>query len=112
MSNYTSLTSIREFEVALAENKATLVYFSHKRCNVCHVLKPKVKLLIQNEFSKVRLFSVDTEENAEIAAQNRIFTVPTLIVYFEGKEFYKKSRNLGMDELRSALKRPYQLMFD
>jgi len=108
---YTELTSIDEFKELIKENEASLIYFSHEKCNVCKVLKPKVAELINNKFPSIKLYYADTVKYPEIAAQNSIFVVPTLLIYFDGKEFFRKSRNIGLSELEEMISRPYQLIF-
>lgn len=88
-----------------------LAYFSTVECGVCKVLKPKVEEMIFREFPEIKLVYVEINQSPEIAAQNRIFTVPVVLVYFEGREFFRKSRNFGVDELRNELIRPYSLLF-
>ena len=95
----------------MAERPAVLAYFSTTECNVCKVLKPKVMELVLSEFFQISLVYVETNLQPEVAAQNRIFAVPTLLVFFDGKEYIRKSRNFGLDELRKELLRPYRLMF-
>ncbi|MEE4197009.1 MAG: thioredoxin family protein [Bacteroidales bacterium] len=108
IKNITSLD-----QLATARNqKGCLVYFSHDKCNVCKVLKPKVHQLLNEYFPHLEMYYCDTEHYPQIAAQNSIFTVPTLIIFFDGKEFFRKSRNIGLEELKNELKRPYSLMFE
>ncbi len=108
---YQNIEDLQEFEKLVADKQALLAWFSTTDCNVCKVLKPKVMELILSEFPEISLVYVETSQQPEIAAQNRIFAVPTLIVYFAGKEFIRKSRNFGLNELRQELQRPYNLMF-
>ncbi len=107
-----SITSIEEFNSTIKTNAGALVYFSHDKCNVCKVLKPKIKQLLQDNFPQIKMFYADTVIYPEIAAQNSIFTVPTILIFFDGKEFLRKSRNIGIEELRKEINRPYNLMFD
>lgn len=108
---YISVKSIEEFNQAAEANDAALFYFSHEHCNVCKVLKPKIAELINSEFPNIALYYADTVHYPEVAGQNSIFTVPTLLVYFMGKESIRRSRNIGIDELSKLLERPYQLIF-
>ncbi len=108
---YIELKSLEEFEAAKKDNVAILVYFSHEKCNVCKVLKPKVAQLITEKFPEIKLFYADTVKFAEIAAQNSIFAVPTILIFFDGRESFRKSRNIGLGELESILERPYELIF-
>lgn len=106
------MKGIQDFENFIKQHDAVVAYFSHDECNVCKVLKPKVLDLLNERFPKTEFVYVNIKEIPEISAQQSIFTVPTLVVYFEGKEFIRKSRNIGIEELASAIERPYQLMFD
>jgi len=108
---FTDVESLAHFEQIVSENEGVLFYFSHAQCNVCKVLKPKVAELINENFPKIALYYVDTKNNAEIAAQKSIFAVPTLLVFLNGDEFIRKSRNVGIDELYHLIERPYHLLF-
>ncbi|MBN2340576.1 MAG: thioredoxin family protein [Deltaproteobacteria bacterium] len=92
--------------------RACLCYYSHERCNVCRVLKPKVAQFIRETFPMVALFYVDVEQFPELAAQAQVFTVPTIKVFFEGRESFQKSRNVSMNDLAAAITRPYCLLFE
>ena len=105
------LKSLEELTNTIKEEKALLVYFSHNNCNVCKVLKPKVHDLLKTEFPLMQMYFCNTIETPEIAAQNSVFAVPTLLIFFDGKVFIRKSRNIGIAELKNEIERPYHLMF-
>lgn len=109
---YEEIKNLEEFNQVTEANDAALFYFSHEQCNVCKVLKPKVAELIKDNFPKIKLFYCDTVNSPELAAQNSVFAVPTLLIYFGGRETIRKSRNVGIEELRSNIERPYQLVFE
>jgi thiol-disulfide isomerase/thioredoxin len=108
---FTEIYSFREF-FNLKEELAVLTYFSTETCNVCKVLKPKIAELVQNYFPEIKLFYINSEKLPELAAQNQIFAAPTILVFFEGREFIRKSRNFGIDELRQEMERPYNLVIE
>jgi len=107
---YTDIIDLKDFRKSL-KNNAVLAYFSHENCNVCKVLKPKVAELVATEFKKVKLFYVDIYKHPEVAAENGIFIAPTLLLFMEGKESLRLSRNFGIDELRTKINRPYELLY-
>ncbi len=107
-----TLNSLEEYTDFVKENQGALIYFSTPQCNVCKVLKPKIKDFVEKEFEKVKMAYIDTETLPEVAAQNGIFAVPTILVFFEGKEFLRKSRNISLVEFREELQRPYSLFFE
>jgi len=46
-----------------------------------------------------------------VAGQHRVFAAPTILVFFDGRETIRKSRNIGIDELRREIERPYSMIF-
>jgi thioredoxin-like negative regulator of GroEL len=107
-----SINGTEEFANLIDENAGILFYFSHDECNVCKVLKPKVAELIKKKFPLMKMFYVDVRKQAEIAGQNSVFTVPTILLFFGGKEYSRRSRNVGIEELAELIERPYKLMFE
>lgn len=107
-----TIQSIQEFENILATEDAVLAYFSTEICNVCKVLKPKVVEMINESFPKVKMIYVQSDKLPEVAAQNRVFAAPTVVIFFAGRETIRKSRAFGLDELRSEIERPYSMMFE
>lgn len=107
----TQINDINEFGALLEKEAAVLSYFSTVECNVCKVLKPRVHDLLEKEFPKVKMVYVEINQSPELAASYTVFTVPTLVVFFEGQEYIRKSRNFGLEEFRNELRRPYGLMF-
>ena len=107
-----TIHTIQEFEKVLAENDAVLAYFSTEICSVCKVLKPKVTGMITESFPLMKMVYVESDKLPELAAQNRVFTAPTVVVFFAGRETIRKSRTFGVDELKSEIQRPYSLLFE
>jgi thioredoxin-like negative regulator of GroEL len=58
------------------------------------------------------MYYCDTVLQSEVAAQNRIFAVPTVLVFFDGRETYRFSRNIGLNELEQSISRPYTMLFE
>ena len=54
----------------------------------------------------------DTVRFPEIAGQNSIFAVPTIVAFLGGKEYFRRSRNIGLGELNELIERPYSMMFE
>lgn len=107
-----TIHSIPEFDQVLVESDAVLAYFSTEICSVCKVLKPKVIEVISEAFPQVKMVFIESDKLPELAAQNRVFAAPTVIIFFAGRETIRKSRAFGVDELKSEIQRPYSLMFE
>lgn len=100
-----------DFRRLINELPACLVYCSTNNCSVCTALKPKIDELIRNEFPQIKLISLLLNQYPEIAGQYHVFAAPTILVFFNGQEFIRKTRSFGVNELKSELLRPYQLLF-
>lgn len=107
-----NLLSTKQFDEFIKDNEAFLLYFSTPQCNVCKILKPKLEELISHEFPEIKMGYVNSELLPEVAAQQRIFTVPTILVFLDGKEFIRKSRNISLSEFQKEIERPYSMYFD
>jgi thioredoxin-like negative regulator of GroEL len=106
------LNSVQNLWNEITREPAILVYFSTPDCNVCKVLRPKVKQLLSDHFPNMKFNYINIYEIPELSGQFSVFTVPTIVVYFDGKEIIRKSRNFGISELQSEIQRPYSLYFD
>ena len=107
-----SVRTLEEFQQQVREEPALLYYISHESCNVCKVLKPKIIALLSEHFPKMNMYYIDAKQTPEISAQLSVFAVPTIIVYFDRKEFFRFSRNISLAELEEKLQKTYNLMFD
>ena len=104
--------NIQELQNKIDSEKGVLLYFSSDSCSVCKVLKPKVAELLHEKFPLMQSLYVDTEKSPVISGQFRVFTIPTILIFFEGKEQVRYSRNISMQQLETSLERPYELVFE
>jgi len=104
--------NVAELQQKIATEKGVLLYFSSDSCSVCKVLKPKVAELLSEQFPLMVSYYVNTEKSPVISGQYRVFTIPTILIFFEGKEQVRYSRNLSMHQLEESISRPYGLIFE
>ena len=74
-----------------------LVDFFATWCGPCKMLS-----LVIEKFDKkntIPIIKVDVDECEEVASKYRIFSVPTLIVFENGKEIKRKTGYMGLEEL-------------
>jgi thioredoxin 1 len=105
-----SPTSFENFLEITKSNQAVCFYLSTPECSVCKVLKPKVIEMLKDDFPKIHFCYVDLNEAKEIRGQLSVFSVPTILVYFEGKETIRTSRNVHLEELREQVDRYYKMI--
>lgn len=104
------MQTIENINNTIKENLAVMLYFSAPTCNVCHALKPKLFEAIEKSFEKFKILSIDISVEQETSAHFSVFTIPTVIVFLDGKEFLRKSRHMSVDEVIREIKRPYEIM--
>lgn len=106
-----TFTDIKEFEELMDNNALLLSYYSYEDCGVCKVLKPKVLEILSKEYPKTNFVYVDIKKHPELSAQHQVFTVPTILFYVDGREYFRLGRNFGIDELRYKIEKIYSLYF-
>jgi len=102
--------SLEDLENLIKEEMGVLLYFSTPTCNVCKALKPKIKKSFEENFPLIKQIYIDSSKNPQIPASMQIFSVPTIVVFLDGKEFARESRNISVDLFVDKIKRPYEIM--
>jgi len=104
--------SLDELKDIIKGEMGVLLYFSGENCNVCHALRPKFKTLFDTKFPKIRQIYLDAHENPEISANFGVFSVPTMLVFLDGKEFIREGRAVSLYQLEEKLQRPYSFIVE
>jgi thioredoxin-like negative regulator of GroEL len=104
--------TLEELQNAIRREVGVLLYFSGENCNVCHALRPKFKEVFNKEFPKLKQIYLDAHEHAEISAHYQVFSVPTMMVFLDGREFAREGRSVSLHQLTHQLERPYGMMVD
>lgn len=106
------MKSFNDLIKLVEESPAVCFYLSTPECNVCKVLKPKVIEMLMKDFPKIEFHYVDLNEAKEIAGQLSVFAVPTILIFFDGKEIIRASRNIHIEKLRELINRYYKMIFN
>ena len=104
--------NIEDIQNEINSNDAILLYFSGENCGVCTALKPKIQSSFQIHFPKIKQLFISASDYPAIAAHFSIFTIPSVLIYFDGKETKRESRHISVDQLIQSTKRPYELYFN
>ncbi|MBU0552611.1 thioredoxin family protein [Myxococcota bacterium] len=98
-----TLQSAAELTALAQTNPLFIAYFSHKHCNVCEALKPKISALLAR--LEIEGVYVDTEALKAVAGQHLVLAVPTLIIFQMGRPGERFGRHLSMHQLEATLTR-------
>lgn len=105
------MTTLEEVKGLIKKEAAVVLYLTADHCNVCKVLKPAIKEMIEKNYPRISFLEINTVQYPEIAAYFNAFAIPLILVFFDGKEFFRKGRAIGMEEFATELKRPYEMLF-
>ena len=75
----------------LESEKTVLVDFWADWCGPCRMLSPLVDQIAEEKID-IKVCKINVDDNHELAAQFKVMSIPTLIVFREGKEV---NRSLG-----------------
>ena len=103
--------SAQELRNRVQTEPAMLIYFKNDNCAPCLVLRPKVKELVDESFPNIEMIVIDSVEQPEFAGEFQVYANPTLLVFFDGKEYIRKSKFVAIPELRGEISRLYEMMF-
>jgi len=83
----------------LKSEKPVLVDFFATWCGPCKMLSPILEQ-VADESDKVKILKVDIDQGMEIAEEYGIMSVPTLILFKDGKE---TTRELGFRQKKQLI---------
>lgn len=107
-----TLNNIEEINTIINTKQPVLIYFSGENCSVCTALKPKIEQQITHNFPKMQIYEVKADAYKHIASSFSVFSIPTILVFFDSKEFARVGRNISLANFIEKLERPYNLFMD
>ena len=84
MSNLKITSENFEKEV-LESNEPVLIDFYATWCGPCKMMSPIVEEIAKELEGKIKVFKVDTDEEQELAIKYGIMSIPTFMVFKNGK---------------------------
>lgn len=97
------MNSKNELDELLNNIKPVVLYFSTETCHVCHSVLPQLIGLI--DALPISFVKVKADLQPEICGQLLVFTVPTILVFYEGKEIVRESRFIDFNNIEKMLSR-------
>lgn len=85
---------------------AVLIDFSAEWCQPCKMMPPILKQVSSQLGDKVRILKIDVDKNPAIAQKWGIQSVPTMMIFRNGKQVFRQAGVLQAPQLIDILK-PY-----
>ena len=104
----THLTSIKDIELATAVHRLCLFFIKAPDCGVCNVMLDKVGRMAEHH-PLLDAFYTDIIEEPLIAGRFLVYSGPTVLLLMDGKEIYRGSQFIDMEELEQTINR-YQVL--
>ncbi len=104
------LNNLEAIQKEISDNESVMLYFYNDNCAPCLSLRPKIIELIENSFPLMRLIFINSI-NKEIPANFGVYDNPTLLVFFDRKEYIRESKYVSVVQLEKSIERYYSLMF-
>ena len=98
------LKIIKDIEQTIVDNRLCLFYIKVPDCGVCNVMLDKVEKLA-DQFTSLTSFYTDITEEPLIAGQFLVYSGPTVLLLLDGKEVYRGSQFIDLEELDYNIKR-------
>jgi thioredoxin 1 len=91
------------FDSIINSYTPTLIDFFAEWCGPCKVQSPILKEMAGELGGKVKVIKIDVDKNSEIASRYQIQSVPTLILFKNGKAVWRQSGLLTKPQLYTVL---------
>ena len=93
------------FHELINQNKPTIVDFYADWCGPCKMMPPILNEVKSKMSSKVHVLKVDVDKNKKAASKYGIRSIPTVILFKNGKIAWRKSGVPTSGEIISAVQR-------
>ncbi len=112
MKQYIEILDSDNYIDLLSDKVSAIFYFNQESCSVGVSIKEKLLELVNSNFPQLDCYFINIEKLPNLSAQLSIFVYPTILVFLEGQEYYRYSRNLSISQIKEQLSRPYHMLYE
>ena len=93
----------QEYGELVKSSDKVMIDFNAKWCEPCKKMKPYILKLETEMAAKIKIVSLDADENKTIIEQLKLDGLPTIIVYEKGKEVWRNVGYITEEDLKKHL---------
>lgn len=94
---------MKSFSEIIQSDKPVLVDFFATWCGPCKMVSPILHEVKAAMGDKITIIKIDVDKNPEISGQFQVQSVPTLILFKQGKVMWRQSGVMPAKELENVL---------
>jgi thioredoxin 1 len=92
-----------KFDSIINDSKPVIVDFHALWCSPCKMQSPILKEVASELGERVRVIKIDVDNNAQIASRYSVQSVPTIIIFKNGRAVWRQSGVVSKNQLKSVL---------
>ena len=96
--------NMEKFNELIQSTKPVLVDFYAEWCGPCQIMKPRILDVAERIGDDAKVIQIDIDKEKELATRFRIQSVPTLIIFKNGKQLWRQSGVISAHALMQLLK--------
>jgi thioredoxin 1 len=97
------MSNKKSFNEIINSDTPVLIDFTAAWCGPCKMMAPILKEVSGRIGEKGRIIKIDIDKNRAIAEKLQIMSVPTFILYKNGKVLWKKSGVMSAQQLEQVI---------
>lgn len=92
-----------KFDSIINDSRPVIVDFHALWCSPCKMQSPILKEVAAELGERVRIIKIDVDDNNQIASRYSVQSVPTIIVFKNGRQVWRQSGVVSKSQLKSVL---------